>query len=65
MEIHGVMRQEFWEYLNLKVVLFAKVASQVVCQVSSSNDVPTAMAWYDDFDHRGLFAERSVRRRGK
>lgn len=64
MEIDGV-RQKSREYLNLKVMLFAKVASQVVRQVSSSNDVPTAVAWHDDFDHRGLFAERPGRRRGK
>lgn len=64
MEFSGV-RQEFREYLNLEVMLFAKVASQIVRQVSGSNDVPTAMTWYDDFDHRGLFAKRSVWRRVK
>ena len=58
-EIDGV-RQESREYLNLKVMPFAEVAPQVVFQVSGSNNIPAAVAWYNYLDHRGLFAERSV-----
>lgn len=42
-----------WEYLNLKIVLLAKVASQVVCQISSGDNVPAAVARHHYLDHIG------------
>lgn len=48
------------KYFDLEIVSLAKVAPQVVCQVTSSNNVPAAVTWDNDLDHFGLFTERWV-----
>lgn len=45
-------------YLNLKIMLLAKVAPQVICQVSSGNDVPAEMTGDNNLDHFGLSTAR-------
>lgn len=56
----GSLKQESREYLNLKIVLFAKLVPQVVCQVSSRDNIPAAMARHNYLDHIGQFVDDNL-----
>jgi hypothetical protein len=48
------------DYLNVKVMPFAKVAPQVVCQISGSDNIPAIVTGDHDLNHFVLFREISV-----